>query len=182
MLNEKALLDSVSDLNQLTLLVFNQYEGLIKKKAQFYSRVSKNKIEIDDFMSEVYLNLRTFIQYIKKDKVKSSTFSFYIYVKYAIIRTWKKFMKTISQESYSLDETDQDGNPLRQLPCTKYNFNPLELNMDIFLKSLTHRQRKILELVNQGYIYKDIQKKLKTSYGIIPIEVRKIRIIAQQYF
>ncbi|MCK9439537.1 hypothetical protein M0Q39_05770 [Patescibacteria group bacterium] len=91
-------------------------------------------------------------------------------------------MRVINQEIISLDETDEEGNPIRQIPCTKYCFNPLELNKKPFLNQLSPRQRKILELKNQGLVYKDIQKKLGTSYGIIPIEIRKIRLIAQDYF
>lgn len=182
MVNERDLFESVEDLNQLTLEVFNLYRGLILKKALFYSRVSRNRIEKEDFMSEVFLNLHKLLSYLKKDKIKSENFSFYLSVRYAIIRTWKKQMRVINQETISLDETDEEGNPIRQIPCTKYCFNPLELNKKPFLNQLSPRQRKILELKNQGLVYKDIQKKLGTSYGIIPIEIRKIRLIAQDYF
>jgi len=48
--------------------VFRQYEGKIRKKAFFYERVSKGRIDSSDFISETYLNLLHFLKYIRIEK------------------------------------------------------------------------------------------------------------------
>ena len=177
------LAENLAGTPQLVYEVFKKYQPLIVKKARYYQSVSRNKIDSEDFKSDVYCNLHHFLSYLNVAKIKNpERFTFITYVKYAIHKTLKDNMAYSRAEVKSLDETNEEGSPLIQIPCTKYESNILKLNIKPFYKELSPRQRSILKMVHKGYIYKDIQQQLNTSYGIIPIEMRKIRKIAKTYF
>lgn len=155
--------------------VFKQYEGKIRKKAFFYERVSKGRIDSSDFISETYLNLAHFLKYVNIDKANPEKFMFYLYVTYAISKTFKKAYKETQKETTDSSALEKaiSSFSIEDDFIQSYTKNYLYEN-------LTDRQIQILELRqnNPGLTYKEIGLK----FGVRgPTIVRDVQLAKKTY-
>ncbi len=166
------------NISDLVYQMYTQYKGLIDRSAKRYSFHSGGRIEKEDFISNTYERLYYFAKFIKEDKINPETFMFHLYVKNAMSSVLKKSKKVNTKELLLIDAEGAEN--LYQAPDTTESI--YTLNKPSFYAALSTRQKFILSKVQGGAIYNDIQKDLNCSYGIIPIEIRKMRKIAKDFF
>lgn len=167
---EKLLLN-YEDKNKLVQLMFTQYQNLIYKKANAYSRWFQGKLDRDDFVSDIYLKLYYYAEYIKLEKIKEpAKFSFHIFVTNAINDVLTVTVKKYKKEAYSIDALEDS--PF-EAPSEH-----IVTRMDIstFRSTLTPLQLKCLELREEGKTCTEIQKELKLSYWIVSTQFKKMRV------
>ena len=159
---------------KLILWVFTKYKNLIRKKAYLYSRVARGRIDVDDFMSDVYLNLVYYIKFIDIAKTNSEKFMFYIYVTYAISRTLKQYKEDCV--CVSIEQNDLDN----YLVASEEQFCFCECNLDQFYKCLSKRQVEVLRLrQNRPNI---TYKELGALFGVrLQTIVRDVQLAKEKY-
>ncbi len=174
-MNDNEILE-LENLNQKVFMVFEKYKPLIIKKAYIYCRCSKNRMCVEDFISDVYEILYYFVGRIEKSKVKNlENFSYYRSVQYAILRIYKKIRKLVKNEK--LINIDDDNKPEFQFVAKEKVEDPLP-DVNTFMKLLTVRQRRILNYKMEGKTLNEIRTKLKCSYGTVH---RDIYLAKQTY-
>jgi len=155
--------------------VFRQYEGKIRKKAFFYERVSKGRIDSSDFISETYLNLLHFLRYIRIEKANPDKFMFYIYVTYAISKTFKKMYKEIQTSVLDSVSLEKEHSSFSAEEDFFHTYTKKHL-----YKNLSSRQVQILELRQKHpeLTYAEIGKR----FGVRgPTIVRDVQLAKETY-
>lgn len=160
--------------------VFEKYKPLIYKKASLYSRCSKGRIDRDDFVSDVYEKLYYFVSKIDKSKIKDiEKFSYYTSVRYAIFSVYKKERKIIDNEIFIPE--DEEGQPLIQFE-SKCGISELAPDISKFDNSLSRRQKIIKKELMKGKKLLDISKSINMSYGIVHLDIYKMRLKYKEFF
>jgi len=159
---------------KLILWVFTKYKNLIRKKASLYSRVSRGRIDADDFMSDVYLNLVYYIKFIDIAKTNSEKFMFYIYVTYAISRTLKQYREDCV--CVSIEQNDLDN----YLTTSEEQLCLCEYNLDQFYKCLSKRQVEVLRLRQNrpNITYRELGERFGVCLQTI---VRDVQLAKEKY-
>lgn len=156
----------------LVTYMFDHYKRLIYKKGIVFTRSLRNKVEVDDFVSDVYEKLFFYANYIKLEKVDSEKFMFYIYVHHACCDIYTKLIKSLESEScLSLDDEDSS------LSATYNDSIAFNLQYKEFMKQLTATQRQVLNLRLEGKTIVDIQKILNLSYYLVSKELNAIKLV-----
>lgn len=159
---------------KLVLWVYSKYKLLIKKKAYFYSKVSRGQVDADDFMSDVYLNITYYLKFVDIQKTNEEKFMFYIYVGYAISRTLKQYRKACDCISIEQNELENYLVAPTEQNCL------CEQSLTQFYSHLTDRQVKVLKL---RQIYPDITyKELGERFGVcLQTIVRDVQLAKKTY-
>lgn len=155
--------DNKGNIPNLTAIVHKKYNPLIQKSARKYHNMNA-RIDMEDFCSDVYIQLHKYMEYINPDKIKSNTFSFCLYVKYAIQKVAYKEYKIASKIKCSIhDENFQEPEYIEN------TYKDIDYGMDIekFKSTLSSRQKKILSLRRKGLDLHEIKDKLNVSYGTV---------------
>lgn len=158
----------------LVLWVFSKYKNLILKKAYFYSRVSKGQIDVDDFVSDVYLNLTYYLNFINIDKVKEDSFMFYVYVTYAVSKTLKQHRRLNAPVSIEQNNLENELVAVEQI-----NLSADYLSNQLF-KHLTKRQVEVIKIkqANPSITYRE----LGTMFGVrLQTIVRDVQLAKKTY-
>lgn len=158
----------------LVLWVFSRYKNLIRKKAYFYNRASKGRIDVDDFVSDSYINLTYYMKFINIKKVNQDKFMFYIYVSYAISKTLKEHRKC--NDCVSIEQNELQNvlvAPIEQVSLRDHVLQHL-------YEHLTSRQIKVLELKqsNPDITYRELGKKFGVCLQTI---IRDVQLAKETY-
>lgn len=169
------LLANKQDQSKLVQIMYDKYKNFIYKKAINNTYYLRSKMDVEDYVSEVYIKLYWYANYINVDKVKES-FSFYIYVNNACCDVLTASIKKYRNETCSID----DENKQNSFSCTE---NALfHLNEQAFYSQLTPFQRKVLMLKQAGKTTVDIQKKLDVSYFLVSKALSQMKEIYNSIF
>lgn len=180
------LLLSQNDIPKMALYVYNKYFPMISKKILFYKKMNP-KLNIDDFLSETYIEILHYINYIDIKKVNPATFSFWLYVNRAIYRVFYNNTHDKNNKNLSLnillEDTDKEMNNFE--PAYEENsYIEIEYSLVLaeFNSALTKRQKKILMLRRKGYTIHQIKDILQVSYGTIQKDIVLAKRIFEDIF
>lgn len=152
--------------------MFDRYKGLVYKKGILFTQSLRNKVEVDDFVSDVYEKLFFYANYIKLEKVDPEKFMFYIYVHYACCDIYTRLIKLFKSET-SVSLNDENLN----LVATYTDSIAFNLQYQEFINQLTPAQKEILQLRLEGKTIVDIQKTLNLSYFLVSKELNAIKLV-----
>ncbi len=158
----------------LVTYMFDHYKRLIYKKGILFTRSLRNKVEVDDFVGDVYEKLFFYANYIKLEKVDSEKFMFYIYVHYACCDVYASYIRK-NKHTVSLD----DENNFIQ-PAVTQN-ESFVLQKQEFFNQLTSLQKRILSLREENRTIVEIQKRLNLSYFLVTKNISIIQEKANLY-
>jgi len=172
----EVLFNLKNDRPKMALYVYNKYFPMISKKALFYKKMN-SKLDIEDFLSEVYMEILHYISYIDIKKINPDTFSFWLYVSRAIYRVFYNESRNKNNQNISLDtkiEYDNGEDEFSIEPAYQENsYVEIEYSLVLaeFNSALTERQKKILLLRKKGYTIHQIKDSLSVSYGTVQRDI-----------
>lgn len=170
-------------MSHMTPEVYKQWYPYIMKKACLFATMAKyanNHLgDKEDFASEVYIQLHKQLSYCNMDKVvDKSKFSYFIYVKQAVLKTVHVFRKNeiksisihdknVQEPSYN-DHIDDDA---------VHSVTTID-----FYKKLTPRQTTIIKMRQNGKTISSIAKHMNLSYGSIHRDIYFAKSIFEEMF
>lgn len=131
-----------------------------------------HKIVSHDDREDIIQN--TFIQFYKSLKRFDETRPILPYLVEILKNETKMFFRSRRQQ-LSLDEAIliDEGETLWQLSTT--------VDIEKIIASLSQNQKKLLQLIQEGYTYKEISKKMGHPLNTIKTWVRRVRLEIQHY-
>ena len=160
----------------LVTVMFETYKNFIYKKAIVNSRGFHGKVDVEDYVSDVYLKLFYYANYIKLDKVKPDSFMFYIHVNNACCDILTRYIKVYNNEASSLNDEDT-----QEIAYTN-DHKTYELNYKTFYAYLTPLQQKIFQLKQQGKTTVALQKELHLSYFLVTKNLQAMKKLYDSIF
>lgn len=160
----------------LVTAMYEKYKNYIYKKGIAYSSSFKSKFEVEDYVSDVYLKLYWYANYINLEKADENRFSFFIYVRNACCDTLASYVKRYRGEAFSLDDETKTNN----FSCCD---DPIyQLNFQKFLSRLTPYQQQIYQLKDEGRTTVQIQKDLNTTYFLVSKALKQMKELYTEIF
>ena len=144
------------NLSERVYMVFEKYKPYIYKKAINISKISKGFVDVEDFVSDTYEWLYYFIDRIKKEKTNEN-FSYYIHVKFAVLRVINKNVKISKNERFLEDYED--------FACPEERESDFKYDLDKFVDTLPKRQKIVFVKKLNGETFETIEKFLNVSHG-----------------
>lgn len=137
-----------------SLDVYNKYMPMIKNFAKKTEIWSKNFISAEDFISEAYFSVDKVVNYATLEKAFEHTFSYYLFIRHALIALYRKFYRQSKKisikdfgEDYSLEEAvEGDYKNFNE----GSSFEGFEDKLEAFKLTLNEKELQVFELMQKG--------------------------------
>lgn len=150
--------------------VYCKYKPYICNQAKKYTKYLN--IDFDDFLSSVYEWLYYFVGLVEKEKIVDfNKFSYFIQVRYSVLRVVTKLRKELNKE-ISIDSIQNES----EFFCkNNSNFEITDFEINSFKNILSERERKVLEFRIEGKVYREIVEILNVSRTTLMKDSKKIQ-------